>query len=800
MSGTCIALAILMVALGSAEVASGRGDGGAESRAVEIGDSMRELIIADWTYRDSRFAEEHGGPDTELFSLAHTRDVVGRGYGLLKRLRSGTGTRQLESLAGTLGLLDMRLAKLEAGANPNEATRRAIHFEARWLVRDIAFSNPLLDSDNILFVERHDSKGGHMCAQYMGFNAKTGGGLFVLSDPFGADPKLTNILENSVVENGRYKGRMLTPGAFLSPDLSFDGETILFAYSEAKGAEREFSLRSSWHIFSVRPDGSELRQLTDGVRNDFDPCFLPSGRIVFMSDRRGGYMRCGSNHAVHTMFSMEPDGSDIVRLSFHESHEWHPSVNNDGMLVYTRWDYIDRGTNIAHHMWICNPDGRDPRSYHGNYPTKRLNARPWFEASLRAIPGSHKYVGTAAGHHRQAFGTLIMIDQRIEDDSAMSQVTRLTPEMPFPEGEDGEMAYGTPWPLSEDDYLCVYDEKVRNRGMYWLDRFGNKELLYRNPAVSSLSPIPLRPRTRPPIIPDRTTQTVRSRIAQNAPEDQPATVAVMNVYESDFEWPKDTRITGLRIIQVFPKSTPCDDEPRIGAGRQTDTRAILGTVPVEADGSAYFEAPAGKEIYFQALDSTGMAVQSMRSGTYLHPGEQLTCLGCHESKHSTPETRPTEPILAMRLAMRRAPSKIVPDVDGTNPINYVRLIQPVLERNCVGCHQEKKALDLTNVIEGRYGWTRSYENLSRKYGFYFSVAKKNLLDPIHGGSRTTAGKFGAKAAPLLEYLNETHYGVNLSEKDLHRMIVWLDANSEFYGAYENIMAQARGEIVYPTLE
>jgi hypothetical protein len=189
-----------------------------------------------------------------------------------------------------------------------------------------------------------------------------------------------------------------------------------------------------------------------------------------------------------------------------------------------------------------------------------------------------------------------------------------------------------------------------------------------------------------------------------------------------------------------------------------------------------------------------MAIQSMRSVTYVHPGEQLTCVGCHEPKKQIAQTTNVIP-----AALNRPPSKIKPDVDGSNPFNYVRLIQPVLDRNCVSCHQEKKALDLSGPIEGAYGWTRSYQNLAGKYGFYFHVRNGSINTGIHGGSRTIPGQFGAKAAPLLKYTTPDHYGVDLSEEDRHRLILWLDCNSEFYGSYENTSAQARGEVVPPTL-
>jgi hypothetical protein len=711
------------------------------------------------------------------------------------RLKSKADADRLQPLVSELQRLDVRLSEMEKAGEAPESARREIYLQACRVKRQIAFANPLLEIDKLLFIKRHDPGGVfHMCDQYYGCNAKPGGGLFVLEQPCGERPRLVNLLEDSVVAQGRLAGQKLAGGSFLSPDVSFDGGTILFAYSEAKAEQTyQWAPEYSYHIFKVNSDGTGLVQLTDGPWDDFDPCFLPNGRIVFVTERRGGYLRCGRHCPVYTMFSMRPDGSDIICLSYHETHEWHPSVTNDGMIVYTRWDYVDRDTNIAHHIWTCYPDGRDPRSFHGNYPTRR-ESRPWMEMSLRAIPDSNKFVASTGAHHGHAFGSLVLIDPRVEDDGAMSQLTRLTPEVPFPEAEgrpiDKYMVYGTPWPLSEDDYLCVYDPDARNRGIYWIDRFGNKELIYRDPSISCLSPMPLGPRPRPPVIPSETCQA-----AEDAHQERQATIAVMNVYDADFAWPAGTKIEGLRIIQLLPKSTAPPNEPRIGVANQTNARASLGTVPVEPDGSAYFEAPVGVPIYFQAIDQHGTAVQSMRSVTYVHPGERLTCQGCHERKHDPPN-RP----VSLPLALRRPPSEIQPDVEGANPFSYVRLVQPVLDRHCVQCHQEKKALDLSGKLDGPHGWSRSYNNLAAKYGFYFHVSNGSINAGVHGGSRTTPGQFGARVAGLKEYLDESHYGVKLPPEDRHRITLWLDCNSEFYGSYENTTAQARGEIVYPTLE
>ena len=327
------------------------------------------------------------------------------------------------------------------------------------------------------------------------------------------------------------------------------------------------------------------------------------------------------------------------------------------------------------------------------------------------------------------FGSLVLIDPRVEDDGAMSQLERLTPDVPFPEAkEDGETSpntwfTATPWPLSEDDYLCVYGADAKNRGIYWIDRDGNRELLYRDPEISCVSPIPLQARPTPPLIPSGTMQAARDRKGKSQ-EDMKSTVAIMNVYDSDFAWPEGTKIDALRVIQVLPKTTAPPNQPRIGIANQTNARSILGTVPVEPDGSVFFEAPSGKEIYFQMVDADGMAIQSMRSGTYLHPGERLQCQGCHERKHRGLPDQQEIP-----LALKRAPSKLRPEMAGTNPFSYVRLVQPVLDRNCVACHQEEKALDLSGVLAGKSGWTRSYENLAGKYGFYYHVSNGSIKDP-----------------------------------------------------------------------
>jgi hypothetical protein len=300
---------------------------------------------------------------------------------------------------------------------------------------------------------------------------------------------------------------------------------------------------------------------------------------------------------------------------------------------------------------------------------------------------------------------------------------------------------------------------------------------------------------------------VLSSIAQAGGKEGPAeaTIGVVNVYRSLKAWPEGTKITALRVYQVLPQSLPSNSTAHTGVpipdtASVNLARMILGTAPVEKDGSAYFVVPAKRELYFQALDENGLAVTSMRSGTQFQPGEQATCQGCHEP-------RGTSPINNTLLAMQRAPSRLTPDVDGTQPFSYPRLVQPVLDQYCVACHRQNplKAPSMERtLVTFKEGWRpasyfQSYLSLARPYGFA-SYGARGWEDPKF--YRTTPGEFGARASKLYQMLAKGHYDVKLPAEDLHRLTVWLDSCSLFYGVYEieGQAAQLRGEIVQPTLQ
>ena len=730
--------------------------------------------------------------------------------------------------------IDQLKAKARAADLVGPEARVNLFLEVCAVRRRVAFANPLLNFDKLLFVKRHPGTFRHMVDQYYGACARPGGALCVLVDPFGPNAEVRAVLADAVVQRGRLEGSRLLGGSFLSPDLSFDGRTVAFAWTECIGRGGHVShtdpSRGHWdrgrcyHVFRARIDGDQLEQLTDGTWNDFDPCFLPNGRIAFISERRGGYLRCGRYCPTYTMYDMAADGSDIRPLSVHETHEWNPSVTRAGRIIYTRWDYVDRDAMVAHLPWVTTMDGRDPRAVHGNFSPRRL--RPDMELDTRAIPGSHKFVATAAAHHGFAFGSLVVIDPMAPDDDGMGPLRRLTPDAGFPEsqtsvGRQTEI-YGTPWPLSETYHLCAYaapptgGPKARSpqapHGIYLVDAFGNRELIYRDEGIGSISPMPLRARPMPPAAPSPLPRLRGQEVVRVEGTEQVATVAgrpaegamaVVNVYDSLRPWPQGLKIRALRIVHIVPQSVPSQETysgraPNIGVrlpgqfGSVVLARNVLGTVPVEDDGSAYFTVPAHKELFFQALDERGLAVQSMRSGTYAHPGETLVCSGCHAHRQAAP-TMPAWP----PLALRRSPSTPQPEAEGANPFSYPRLVQPVLDKHCVTCHTDsaakgKRAPNLAREPISR-GWYASYNSLVPRYGFY-NYSPDQL--------RTTPGKFGARASRLLALLDKGHHGLKLPPEALRRITLWLDCCSIFYGVYEKEGGSVllRGQVVHPTLE
>ncbi|MDP6557921.1 MAG: hypothetical protein QGG71_24850 [Pirellulaceae bacterium] len=709
--------------------------------------------------------------------------------------------------SSVLGNVEKQLSELDVAArsaNKPEA-RKALFRRACELRRRVAFSNPLLDFDDIVcMLEQPGDRRIVEQARAACPGHANGGGPLIIRD-FKSKAARVQALAGIPVTAGPWKGKELT-GKFSGLELNYNGEEILFAATTSAEV---------WHIFRFNLNTRQLVQLTDGPADDFDPHQLPSGRIVFTSTRRGGVGRCvlTPQSLTYTLHSMEPDGSDVVCLSFHETNEWAPTVSHHGKIAYTRWDYVDRHWGTAHHFWECFPDGRDPRNFHGNYPLPwsampqgvqpsdygkatlvyGRALRPDVEISFRPVPDSPKYTATAVGHHQGFSGSLVLLDPRVPDDGKMAQLKRITPEFFFPEVEAGAThTYGTAWPLSEDFYLCNY-----NFGLYLQDRFGNRDVIYAPGSGPHRvrDPFPLRSRWMPPVLPVKTWQGQRG----GTPEHHRAVISVMNVYATDEagRLPDDIKVKWMRIVQVIPQLLDqyfsLESVSQVSFATDSIGRMPLGVVPVEEDGSVYCEAPVGKAIYFQLLDQKGMAVHSMRSATYVHPGEHLSCLGCHEDKwKGTPQTYSTP------LALQRPPSKIVPEVtSGAIPFNFVQLVKvPVFDKKCVPCHKKHpKAPDM------------SYRSLARyDRAFSYPGERPALVALGVGGSRTTPGRFGARASGIMKSLTTgpEHKDVKLSDDQWRRLTLWLDLNSNEIGWIGNdkskIADQKHGLALWPPID
>ncbi len=712
-------------------------------------------------------------------------EVIDRGRRLAEDLRA----RGVEVEEATAALQAIAAQCASGPADEAAPQRRTMLLEAQRIIRRLALSNPLLDFDDLLLVKRVPGSFTHMSDQYYGWFSRPGGGLYVL-EGFKTDaPRLRCLTAD------------LPTGSVLRPDLSWDGKRVLFAHctyypgladEPNKLDKHNVPEDAFYHLYELNLDGTGLRRLTAGKYDDFDGRYLPDGRIVFLSTRRGQdvqctsdeniadrdtalpdcYVRCGGGPerpvAVYTLHVLDPASQRIARISPFEMFEWTPSVDEQGQILYARWDYVDRHNMPYMSLRSTLPDGTDARAVYGNYTQ---NPHCIFEA--RRVPGSRKIIFTASGHHAQTSGSLVLLDPNRGSDGE-TPITRLTPEVAFPESEGWPATYfASPYPLSEQHYLVAWSDvplppgtprplwgmpgPPNDLGIYLFDAFGNLHLIYRDPAISSMDPLPIRPRRTPP--------QVASRVATASAA--PAHLLVTDVYQGLTGIPRGT-IKQLRLVGIPAKTYPTMNAPNMGVTQDDPGKFVIGSVPVETDGSAYFQVPPGVALFLQALDDQGMAVQTMRSATYVQPGQTATCIGCHEPRN-------TAPVNVTPLAALRPPSKIAAPVAGSWPLDYRELVQPVLDARCGSCHQPGSAggqFDLTAE--------HSYQTLVG----YGSPSLQQHVQQRYQEGHSTAGHGAARTNPLWTLLDQGHYDVQLDNTDRARLIVWMDTYGQRAGAFD----------------
>ncbi|MFV1967923.1 MAG: discoidin domain-containing protein [Pirellulaceae bacterium] len=763
-------------------------------RNIALGKQATQSSASPWSTKSTMVSvvndavAEPGGASIEAPEPTYPiPKVVRRGLRLAESVQS-LGAQVNDELQ-TLREVAETAGRQPENLPPN--VKRDLYFRARWAVRRMATANPLLDFDDLLLVKRTPSRFTtsrtsrtytHMCDQYYGWFSRPGGGLYVLKNFKSENPELRCLTEN------------FPPGNMIRPELSYDGGKVLFAYCKYyphvhgilnKLDKSNIPEDAFYHLYEMNTDGSAVRRITKGKYDDFDGRYLPNGDIVFLSTRRGQHIQCGSQSAmasmhaelrdsyvrcggspyrpvaVYTLHVMDADGNNLRQISPFEMFEWTPGVAHDGRILYARWDYIDRYNMPYMSLWSTLPDGTGARAIFGNYTSS-----PHCIFEPREIPNSNKIVFTASAHHGNTAGSLVLLDPDRGFDGE-EPMTRLTPEVSFPEVEAWPNTYfANPYPLSEEHYLVTWSDKPLTNpgdpagtaamGIYLFDRFGNLNMIYRDPAMSSMYPLPIRPRPKPRQLPQLT--------EWSGP--QTGEMVVLDVYQGLESIPRGT-IHNLRLVGVPAKTHPTMNYPVMGVTHDDPGKFVMGTVPVEKDGSACFRVPSGVIFFLQALDERGMAVQTMRSATYVQPGEQHTCIGCHEPRHAAPPNRAV-------MAVLREPSEIAPGPVGSWPFDFETLVQPVVAKQCVSCHKpdaDGAGFDLTSE--------KSYDSLVN----YGEPSLKTHVMTRYRQGFSTPGACAAKMNPLIKLLDEGHYDVELAVDEWNRLITWLDTYGQRRGSF-----------------
>ncbi len=615
---------------------------------------------------------------------------------------------------------------------------------------------------------------------YYAVNNNTSPGLVVLDNWKADRPAETVLLADQ-----------LPPGCAMHADVAFDGQRIVFAYADHSPP------RDQWQFFlyEIRADGTGLRQITGTdsdplagaggrmtvMQEDYDPCYLPDGGIAFISTRNQGGVRChtGDRYCpTYLLYRCDADGSHIRQLSFGEANEWDPAVMPDGQILWTRWDYINRPVIPTLGLWTIRPDGTAAEHYFGNYtpnPCRICEARP--------IPGSRKIIATTAGHHTMHAGSLILVDRQIAPDG-LQAITRVTPEATFPESEPSSLvSFASPYPLHSDLFLAAFSPHPYPAsmahvprhdafGIYLVDSLGGRELIYRDPEISCFEPMPLVPRPTPPVLPSQVTDSTAAT----------GVFYLQDVYQSTQGIARGT-IRRLRVNQLIPQ--PTQRVPFSGAVTFDVLKRILGTVPVDENGSVAFEAPAGVPLQFQALDQDGMAVMTMRTFTHLQPGERVGCVGCHEPRNASPTTMQTPPAAPATLPLEPPAGPQYP-----GGFSFAKTVQPVLDRYCIECHGLQQEPSAINAL-GSFDATD--ENVAKAYWqllpstAYASLALSGPHVKIaqYGGETwySEPRDYFAHGGTLAQLLIAGHEGVELDPQSRQRIFDWLDLNAPLYGTY-----------------
>ncbi|MFO1496780.1 MAG: hypothetical protein U1G07_00030 [Verrucomicrobiota bacterium] len=536
-------------------------------------------------------------------------------------------------------------------------------------------------------------------------------------------------------------------GGIRDPQLSYDGTRILFSYRRG-GTE-------NYLLYEIGIDGTGLRQLTDGAYDDIEPTYLPNNDIVFVSTRCRRWVNCWLTQ-VAVLYRCDPNGQNIRPLSSNNEQDNTPWPLPDGRLLYTRWEYIDRSQVDYHHLWTAAPDGTGQMIWYGNlHPgTVMIDAKP--------VPQSDRVVAIFSPGHgqREHAGNIALVDPSAgPDDTTFAKV--------ISRGNQ----FRDPWAFSEHAFMAALDASL-----VLLDDQGHEEELLRLPDADARAgmhlhePRPIAARLREPILTDRVNlQQPTGRLVLD------------NIYEGrNMAGVEPGTIKKLLVLEPLPMPIHYTGgmDP-ISYGGTFTLERIVGTVPVEADGSAYLELPALRSFFFVALDEQDLSVKRMQSFLTVQPGEISSCVGCHEQRTRTPANRRAE---LASLATRRPPSRIelIPDIPDV--IDFPRDVQPLLDALCVRCHGYEKTAEGGPragrlILAGDHGPMFSQS--------YYSLTVAGLFADGRNQPRSNYAPraLGSSASRLLQLLDGSHYGVRADALQKKMLRLWIDSGAAYPGTY-----------------
>ncbi len=693
-----------------------------------------------------------------------------------------------------------RLSEIEAlGRSTVDAGKAAsVEDQFRRLQREALLAHPLLADLKVLVVKRRIRRlpGARVLYAITGARPAPAGNGLDLGMP--SNHECNSSLPRTGWDNEIALLSLSAPDGELKPvhrpshggyvgevELHPDGERLLFTQSD----------RENWKIWEIRRDGTGLRQVSrmPADVDAFDACWLPDGGIMFGSTASYQSVPCwhGQRH-VSNLYRMDADGGNVRQICFDQDHDFHPVVLPNGQVLYNRWEYAGISHIYLRLLMVMNPDGTAQRGIYGS--------NSWFPNSLyfaRPLPeGGNRLVCILSGYHGvHRMGQLVVLDAGKGWYEAEGIVQRISGrgdpvrvKVRDNLVDDDWPRFLHPYPLDARHFLvaCLPDPRS-SWGLYLADTHDNLVCLREEPGCALLEPVPLRPRPKAPVIPPRVD-----------PAREDGMVYLHDIHRGPgLEGVPRGAVKSLRVFAYHFGYRGLAGPDKIGLGGPWEVMRIVGTVPLESDGSAFFRAPARTPLAVQALDAEGRAVQLMRSWFCVQPGESASCIGCHESPADVPATR-------TGLAARRPPREITPWRGPMRGFDFVREVQPMLDAHCIGCHDGRpdrpdlrRAEKATGYVGRRWSdlevkrlppamleATRGMARTSPAYeSLVTRVRRVGIEDDV---SLLVPGEYHADTSPLIQMLRKGHQDVRLDADDWDRLATWIDLNAPFFGTWGQV--------------